>query len=243
MNIFLYEIYIYFNMITILMPIYNGIEFIDDSVSSIINQTYTEWELIIGVNGHPKDSEIYKNSLNYVHKAPYKIFVIDLYTIKGKAEALNEMVKKSKYEYVALLDVDDVWYSNKLEIQIPYLEKYDVIGTKCIYFGDAKLTGIVPNIPEYDFSNFDFFKFNPIINSSSIIRKEYCHWNPKWFGIEDYDLWLSLRIRNCKFYNCPNIVVKHRIHAQSAFNAKGNGLAVPELLEYWYNVEKRNSDK
>ena len=46
-------------MISILLPIYNGIEFIDESVQSVINQTYTEWELLIGINGHFKNSELY----------------------------------------------------------------------------------------------------------------------------------------------------------------------------------------
>jgi len=45
-------------MISILMPIYNGIEFIEESVSSILNQTYDQWELIIGVNGHPENSPV-----------------------------------------------------------------------------------------------------------------------------------------------------------------------------------------
>ena len=40
-------------MISILMPIYNGIELINESVMSIIQQKYTHWELIIGINGHP----------------------------------------------------------------------------------------------------------------------------------------------------------------------------------------------
>ena len=39
-------------MISILIPIYNGIEFIDESVSSVLNQVYKDWEIIIGVNGH-----------------------------------------------------------------------------------------------------------------------------------------------------------------------------------------------
>jgi glycosyltransferase involved in cell wall biosynthesis len=46
-------------MISILMPIYNGIEFISDSIISIINQSFGEWELIIGVNGHPPMSQVY----------------------------------------------------------------------------------------------------------------------------------------------------------------------------------------
>ena len=47
-------------MISILIPIYNGIEFIEESVSSVLNQTYDQWELLIGINGHPHDSDIYK---------------------------------------------------------------------------------------------------------------------------------------------------------------------------------------
>ena len=45
-------------MISILIPIYNGIEFVEESVSSVIQQTFKEWELIIGINGHPKNSDI-----------------------------------------------------------------------------------------------------------------------------------------------------------------------------------------
>jgi len=47
-------------MISILMPIYNGIEFINESVSSILEQTYDKWELLIGINGHPPNSEVYQ---------------------------------------------------------------------------------------------------------------------------------------------------------------------------------------
>lgn len=230
MNIYLVR------MISILIPIFNGIEYIDDSVTSILNQTYTEWELIIGINGHSKNSEVYQTALKYVEKAPLnKIMVKDLFTIRGKAEALNEMVKYCKYDYIAILDVDDIWHPKKLEIQIPFCLKYDVIGTKCIYFGD-NLVGIIPEIPDGDFTNFDFLQFNPIINSSVILRKIYAYWNPKWFGIEDYDLWLSLRVRKCSFYNCSEVAVKHRIHATSAFNAKGNAMGVPELVAFWKNL-------
>jgi len=222
-------------MISILMPIYNGIEFIDESIGSILKQTYTNWELIIGINGHPENSETLQKALKYANKLPYKIIVKDLFHIKGKAEALNNMIQYCNHNYIALLDVDDIWHPRKLEIQKPFISNYDVIGTKCVYFGDTNATGIIPKIPEGDFSQFDFFEYNPIINSSVIIRKDYCYWNSKWFGIEDYDLWLSLRIKKCKFYNCSEIAVKHRIHPESAFNANGNSQGVPELLEFWKN--------
>ena len=71
-------------MISILMPIYNGIEFINESVMSIIGQTYEEWELIIGINGHPKDSDVYKTAKQY-EGVSNKIRVYDLIECKGKS--------------------------------------------------------------------------------------------------------------------------------------------------------------
>ncbi len=217
-------------MISILMPIYNGIEFIDQSVLSIIDQTYTNWELIIAINGHPENSDTYKRAKEFCDTTnPEKIRVFDFYNIKGKSKTLNQMIKYCTYYYIALLDVDDIWHKDKLKIQSEYLDKYDVIGSSCIYFGD--MNGIVPKIPLGDISNFDFKQVNPIINSSVIIRKEFCHWDISGIdGVEDYDLWLRLRKHNKTFYNCKQILVKHRIHQTSAYNAKGNNNLVDELL-------------
>lgn len=212
-------------MISILIPIYNGVEFIDDSVSSVLNQLYTEWELIIAINGHPQNSDVYKIAKE-CEKLSSKIRVLDLYEIKGKSNALNEMIKHCSYDYVAILDVDDIWHARKLEFQSQMLNKYDVIGSRCVWFGDRP--GIVPKIPTGDISTYDFSSVNPIINSSSVIRKELCYWNEN--GIEDYDLWLKLRNQNKTFFNFNEILVKHRIHTASAFNSKGNNNKVDDLL-------------
>jgi glycosyltransferase involved in cell wall biosynthesis len=217
-------------MISILIPVYNGIEFIDESVGSVLNQTCADWELIIGVNGHPKNSEVYQKALQYKDT---KIKVLDLHTIKGKSNALNEMVKYCNYGHIAILDVDDIWHQHKLEHQSQFISDYDVVGSRCIYFGDDR-EGTVPQIPTGDISNHDFFKGNPIVNSSSIIRKELCRWNEN--GIEDYDLWLSLRSKNKRFYNCSQVLVKHRLHPESAFNSKGNNNLVSNLLNLHKNA-------
>jgi glycosyltransferase involved in cell wall biosynthesis len=213
-------------MISILMPIYNGIEFISQSVNSILNQTFQDWELIIGINGHPQNSKIFLIAKKYENE---KIKVLDLFTIKGKSNALNEMLKYAKYDWIALLDVDDIWYPNKLEKQIPFMNDYDIIGTLCQYFSNSNL---VPTLPLNNINEFNFYRYNPIINSSVLLKKELCFWKEEWRGIEDYDLWLRLWKLNKKFYNVPSIEVLHRIHKQSAFNAKGNGNDVPKLLEW-----------
>ena len=109
------------------MPIYNGIEYIDESVSSILAQTYNEWELIIGVNGHDPMSIVYLIAKKYEKHG--NIRVLDLHNVRGKSNALNEMMKYCKYDYVALLDFDDIWETSKLWALSEYKNKYDVIGT------------------------------------------------------------------------------------------------------------------
>ena len=214
-------------MISILIPIYNGIEFIEESVSSVLNQTYDKWELIIGINGHPENSDVFKIAKEYEKKSN-KVKVIDFYTIKGKSNTLNEMIKYCNYNYVAILDVDDIWHYEKLKLQSHMLDKYDVIGSNCVWFGDRN--DVIPTIPIGDISSFDFSSVNPIINSSSVIKKELCYWNNKVDGVEDYDMWLRLRNQNKKFFNYKEVLVKHRIHTASAFNAKGNDNKVDDLL-------------
>ena len=202
-------------MISVLIPIYNGIEFINDSVNSVIEQNYQNWELIIGVNGHPENSEVFQIANKYSNKDP-RIRVYDMYHLKGKSATLNEMIKLCVHDYVALLDVDDIWHPTKLNLQVRKIHDYDVVGSQCVYFGN--MNGIVPKIPLGDISNQDFRLVNPIINSSCIIRKELCYWGED--GVEDYELWARLRILNKKFYNFTEILVKHRIHPSSAFNTK-----------------------
>ena len=214
-------------MISILLPIYNGIEFINESVSTLIYQTYKDWELIIGINGHPKDSEVCREAKKWEER-DHRIKVLDLYTIKGKSNALNEMTKHCQYNWISLIDVDDKWLPKKLESQIPHMDHYDIIGTHCHYFGDRNGQ---PSIPLGDLKKHNFTKVNPIINSSCLIKKELAIWDKEHDGVEDYDLWLKLWKQGKSFYNVESIQVMHRIHQDSAFNAQGNHLKVNNLLK------------
>ena len=128
--------------------------------ASVFSQSYRDWEIIIGINGHEENSEVYKNTKRFEGD---KIKILDLYTIHNKADALNKMLEYTTYEWIALLDVDDIWKSDKLEKQIPFTNDYQIVGTKCKYFGDK---GNIPKIPVGNLKNFNFKEYNPIINSS-----------------------------------------------------------------------------
>jgi GT2 family glycosyltransferase len=141
------------------------------------------------------------------------------------------MLQFSNHDWICILDVDDIWFPTKLESQIHWCFKYDVIGTKCQYIGDS---GVVPAIPTGDLSDFDFLQCNPIINSSCLLKKGLCHWDGS-LNLEDYDLWLRLWKQGYKFYNVNTIQVFHRVYRMSAFNAQGNNNNVPLLRQkYMY---------
>ena len=210
-------------MISILIPIYNGIEFLNEAIESVLNQTFNEWEVIIGVNGHPPNSDVFKTAKTFESE---KVKVFDLMNVKGKPNALNKMLEYCNYNWISLLDVDDKWLPDKLEMQIPYMKDFDIIGTRCKYFEGGNVS---PPLPVGDISTFNFFLVNPIINSSCLLKKELCYWDPKNNFLNDYDLWLLLRKQNKKFFNVNKICVLHRIHAESAFN-NSNSKYVKSLL-------------
>lgn len=218
-------------MISILMPVYNGIEYISESVQSVLDQTFGDWELIIAVNGHEPGSFVYKIARDYVD-IDDRIRVYDLHEIKGKANALNAMIPLCKYDYVAILDVDDIWLPTKLAVQAELLSKdqYDVVGSKCVYF--ENLEGVIPQIPDGDFTYFNFKLVNPVINSSAVLRKELAHWKEEFAGVEDYELWTRLRRANKRFYNFEDVLVKHRVHQNSAFNTQDHSAKIALIKEY-----------
>jgi len=229
--------------ISILIPLYNGIEYLEQSVSSVINQTYKKWEIIIGINGYSEGSDIERSAVVIVEKLnPDKKYdiLVKYYSAQGKPNTLNMMTRDTKYSYIAILDVDDNWVHNKLELQLPYLYEYDVVGGKCEYFGDR--TGSPP-IPLGDITHtHNIFDYNPIINSSVIIKKEYAFWDDEKYvkpvqGLDDYSLWFKLFFLKKKFYNLDKVLCNHRVHIESSFNYKcvDNVQYLKELWREYHN--------
>ena len=81
-------------MFSILIPLYNGVEYLTESVKSVKEQTYEGWEIIIGVNGHPEDSDVMKHAYTFQNDK----IQVKHYITKGKPNTLNEMVKDTKYD-------------------------------------------------------------------------------------------------------------------------------------------------
>ena len=98
-------------IVSIIMNCYNGETYLDESISSILSQTYKNWELIFWDNkSQDKSAEIFKK---YNDKR-LKYFYAKEHTTLYKAR--NLAIEKSSGEFIAFLDTDDLWSSNKLEL-------------------------------------------------------------------------------------------------------------------------------
>ena len=210
--------------VTILTPLYNGIEFLLETVDSVIAQTYPHWTMIIGVNGHGDDGGDIGEKVRYIASKDSRIHVIILpSSIKGKSASLNAMISTVHTEWTCILDADDIWLPEKLEKQLQIINAkphLGVVGTHCTYFGE--MTGS-PTLVFGEIPRGLTLQYNTIINSSAIFRTKYGRWSTsdKLVAIEDYDLWLHLDYCGVAMYNIPEQLVRHRIHKTSAFNSRG----------------------
>jgi glycosyltransferase involved in cell wall biosynthesis len=154
-------------------------------------------------------------------------------TTDGKPDSLNDLMTHVTTDWVALLDVDDIWAPTKLEEQVRILPTLHpntaVVGTFCHYFGE--LSGS-PSIPSGYIDPKVLETVNPIINSSSLTRRELCRWTGTYQGVEDYELWIKITLSGRKLYNIGKDLVGHRIHRQSAFNGKQQD--VQQLREQYF---------
>jgi glycosyltransferase involved in cell wall biosynthesis len=209
--------------ISILLAVYNGEKYIEQSLNSIIGQTFKEWECIIGFNGTKDNS---KKIVEKIISQDNRFKIFDFGDDKGKAKTLNKILPLAKNDWIAIQDDDDIWLPKKLENQIQYIDTYDVIGTNCQYINENEEYIGHPNISSNhnEIINKSLNGENQVINTSAIFKKEKAlevsGWDETIDGIEDYDFWLKLMILGCKFININKILVCHRLHTKSNFNTK-----------------------
>jgi glycosyltransferase involved in cell wall biosynthesis len=105
-------------LVSVIMNCYNGAKYLDESIQSVISQTYDNWELIFWDNrSEDKSSEIFKK---YQDKR-FKYFYANKHATLYKAR--NLAIEKSKGDFIAFLDTDDTWSKDKLNKNIEFDEK------------------------------------------------------------------------------------------------------------------------
>ncbi|NOS85455.1 MAG: glycosyltransferase [Ignavibacteria bacterium] len=207
--------------ISVLMPAYNCGKYIAPAVKSVLNQTFTHFELIIIDDGSTDDTEkIIKGFTD--KRIKYK-------KIKhsGTSAALNYGTGLCKYDWIARIDADDINTTNRLERQLKFLEEendIDILSSWSVYFTDPAKILFLLNEP---MNHNEIHKYlnihNPINQSAMICRKSIFDkhkFNESLNSNEDYE-WLY-RIRDeFRFANIPEYLVYTRLRDDSR-TATGN---------------------
>lgn len=140
------------SLVSIVMPVYNGAEFIDDTIHSVLGQMYENWELII-VDDCSSD-----RTLEVIGQfSSEKIRVIACKKNGGAAKARNRGVRSAKGRYLCFLDADDLWQPDKLQRQIEFMKEKDCAFAYAGYvFADAdgRPNGKVVRVPSEVTSDF-----------------------------------------------------------------------------------------
>lgn len=160
------------NYVDIIVPNYNKGEFLEKAIHSVLNQTFTQWRLIL-IDDNSKDGSI-KILKKFEKKKKIKIFYLK--RNRGPSYCRNFGIKKSKSKFIAFLDSDDYWVKNKLEIQLKYMNKnsYPFTFTDYIPFIQKKKIKWLKRTKIEKILNFSKFIFNSSINTSTmIIKRKY----------------------------------------------------------------------
>lgn len=225
------------DLVSIITPMYNSEKYISEMIESVINQSYSNWELII-----VDDSSIDTSCSiveNYILKNN-KIKLIKQKTNNGPAEARNIGIRNSKGKYIAFLDSDDLWHKEKLKIQIKFMTENNIALTCTSYeivsYNLKSSYGkfIVPSKITYK----DMLKKNYFSCDTVVINKDYMkNINMESFEKhEDYITWLKYLKEVNLAYGISDVLAYYRISDNTRSSSKKNNI-IP-LYKVYYKFEK-----
>lgn len=222
-------------LVSIITPTYNSEKFISETIQSVQNQNYMNWEMVIVDDGSTdKTVEI----IEEVRKKENRIKLISYKENKGAGVARNLGLQEAQGRYIAFLDADDSWKKTKLEKQIRFMQENKLAFTFSFYEwideeGDSLDTLITAPNP----LNYNQLKFcNYIGNLTGIYDTQYFGKLPisKIKKRQDWMLWLKILREIRTAYPVPESLAYYRIRKKSLSSSK------VKLLKYNYLVY-RNS--
>lgn len=204
-------------LVTIFTPTYNVGNYILDTIRSVLNQTYEDFEYII-VDDNSTDATV---ALIKSIEDP-RIRLIQNTSNQGISYNRNLAITEARGKYIAMIDGDDLAHPERIETQVEFLEKnpqYGLLGTGISYIDKEgnKLPDVITyDIPDDEIPARMLFS-NYIATSSTLIRKEAIQnilFDSSYVVAEDYDVWLKI-IRLWKIGQIRKPFTYYRIHDSS----------------------------
>ena len=185
-------------LVSIILPTYKRVKKLKRAIDSVVAQTYINWELII-IDNNSNDGT---KELIYSYNDS-KIKLIFIRNMGNIAKSRNLGIKKSKGKYLALLDSDDIWNSEKLQICIKALNNKTKIVYHDMYIQSninqimLKKSGMCRKLkkPIYDdlILNGPAFPTSSVVIEKKIFKKiHFFNENPNFITWEDYEAWIRL---------------------------------------------------
>lgn len=239
--------------VSVLIPVYNSASFLRDAVQSILNQTYTDFELILLNDASTDNSEEIIKSFTdpriQYHSNPKNL---------GISGSRNKLLDLAQGEYLAIMDHDDISLPTRLEKQVRFMNanpEVAMLGTWGELFCRPKPRSIFEKLKKH-FINLgwvwcqpknptlqDMAEGNPVMHSSSMLRKSALlkhniRYNPEYTPAEDYDLCRQILEAGLKLANIQEILFKYHYHGKnhSLQNKKTMALADKKVKEDVYNL-------
>lgn len=228
------------SLVSVIMNCYNGETYLNESISSVLSQTYKNWELIFWDNkSEDKSAEIFKR---YKDKR-FKYYLANKHT--SLYQARNLAIEKSKGDFIAFLDTDDLWSENKLELQMDYFSEIEVgvVFSNCWILKKNKKKSLYINkkLPSGKIFNELVNNYNLGILTTIIRRKFFLElikkFDERFSIIGDFDLFLRLS-KICLFKPVQQPLASYRLHDKNLSKlSKGKEL---EETEIWLKENKLN---
>lgn len=226
------------NLVSIITPSYNSELYISEMIISVLNQTYKNFELII-VNDKSTDNS--PLIIEKFVKNDDRVKLINLEVNLGVAFARNIGIKNSKGDYIAFLDSDDKWYSNKLEEQLKFMiiNNYHFTFTTYNRFDNhGNILSVVKAPSRIDYKMLLKTCYpgclTVMINRSYLDNLFFSTQTKR----EDFGLWLNVIKKTVYAYGLNIELAQYRVHSSQSSKKKLN-MAYETWLLY-RKIEKLN---
>lgn len=223
-------------LVSVIMPSYNVESFISESIKSVLQQTYKDWELLIVDDCSIDHSVALAQAFSDVDE---RIILLALRTNVGAAAARNIALEKARGQYIAFLDSDDVWARNKLEVQLEFMRSKQYAFTFSDYYvmhENGERLGSVVHVP----SSLSYHQYlcNTVIGCLTVIIDKSIVGDfrmPLIKSSHDMALWLLILKRGFKAYGLKKVLAGYRLVSTS--NTSKKYKAAKDVWQVYRKIE------
>ncbi len=223
--------------VSVITPSYNSIRFIGETILSVQNQSYENWEMII-VDDASTDQSAAK--IKEIIEGDSRIRLISLKENVGAAKARNLAIEEARGRYIAFLDSDDIWLPNKLKTQLLFMEEMNAAFSYTSYsLIDENGNGLNREVNVPKFVDYHRLAGNTIIGCLTVMidREKISHIEMPNVQPEDTALWLNLLHEGHEAKGIQQVLAKYRIVENSVSRNKMSGFSVLEIIKGTKTIE------